>query len=151
MLETKEHYKMYKDGKHWVTAKITTAGVALFSTMVLGGLSMVHANADTVSNVNTSQIAPANSAAKQSSASVSAGASSQAVNVTVSHQNLDNAVANAKKDGVQVTQGATQNKTATGNTQSQAEQSIASDYQNQTNAVNKADRKSTRLNSSHAQ
>lgn len=56
MLEEKEHYKMYKDGKHWVAAKISTvAGITLFSTMILGGGHVDHVSADTVSTNQVSQ------------------------------------------------------------------------------------------------
>lgn len=52
LFDEKEHYKMYKSGGRWVSAKISTAvaGVALFSTMILGG---ANANADSVNNVDT--------------------------------------------------------------------------------------------------
>ncbi len=50
----KEHYKMYKAGKYWATAKISiTASAALFSTLILGGKCV---SADTVNMTATSHI-----------------------------------------------------------------------------------------------
>ena len=50
MIENKEHYKMYKDGKNWVATKITTASVCVgvLSMLVSGGII----NADTISNMS---------------------------------------------------------------------------------------------------
>lgn len=262
MVESKEHYKMYKDGKHWVAAKLTTvtAGVALFSTMVLGGMSS-KANADTVnqasvsptttqvvkasnqtsknaasanstvktptavsalatvnnstqpntktsavksaqptnlaantqgtstsnsqtSNSNNSSSAskntgtqnsqPANSSSasqgtanqnsqptNSSSASQSSGTqnnqpansssanqgsgtqnnqSANGIDVTVPHNDLDNAVNDAKNSGVQITQDPTKNMTAdAGQPANDAEQQIKADYQNQIDNLKKAE------------
>ena len=188
MFTEKEHYKMYKSGDHWMTAKIATiAGVALFSTMILGGMNS-KANADTVNQSSvtpaTTQVAKASSQTSKNAANNSAQPTNFAVNtqstgtqnsqtansssasqgtgtqstqtakgidVTVPHNDLDNAVSNAKKDGVQVTQGATQNKTATaGQPADNAEQQIKQDYQNQTNAMNQADSQQKQVNSARA-
>ena len=165
MLEEKEHYKMYKDGKHWVAAKISTvAGVALFSTMILGGGHVDHVSADSVSASQVSRVTSnASSTVKASVATrdtkqaqpmnlAATSSSKAAINVDVPHSGLDSAVANAKKDGVQVTQGATQNSSADANHANSAESSIANDYKNQTNAINQADAKQKQINetNSHA-
>lgn len=156
---------MYKDGKHWVAAKISTvAGVALFSTMILGGGHVDHVSADSVSTNQVSRVTSnASSTVKASVATRDAkqaqptnlaatSSSKAAINVDVPHSGLDSAVANAKKDGVQVTQGATQSSSADANHASSAESSIANDYKNQTNAINQADAKQKQINetNSHA-
>lgn len=40
-IDTSLHYKMYKDGKHWVTAGITTL---MFSGLILGTQTTAHAD-----------------------------------------------------------------------------------------------------------
>ena len=156
---------MYKDGKHWVAAKISTvAGVALFSTMILGGGHVDHVSADPVSTSQVSRVTSNASSVKKASVATrdakqaqptnlaATSSSKAAINVDVPHSGLDSAVANAKKDGVQVTQGATQSTSADANHASSAESSIANDYKNQTNAINQADAKQKQINetNSHA-
>ena len=156
---------MYKDGKHWVAAKISTvAGVALFSTMILGGGHVDHVSADSVSASQVSRVTSSASSAVKASVATRdtkqaqpqnlavTSSSKAAINVDVPHSGLDSAVANAKKDGVQVTQGATQSSSADANHASSAESSIANDYKNQTNAINQADAKQKQINetNSHA-
>lgn len=191
MYVKKEHYKMYKSGDRWVSAKITAiAGVALFSTVLLGTGNQ--ANADTINNsaatpsvvktassaTTTKDTAPAVANTSTQTANTKANSTTQNVNskpsttdkvntpvaskpvqpattsssqkgmnVEVPHGNLDNAVSNAKKDGVQVTQGATKNVSTDANHASSAESSIANDYKNQTNTVNKADAQQKQVNS----
>ena len=159
MYEEKEHYKMYKSGDHWVSAKIATiAGVALFSTAILGAGNQ--ASADTV-NSNTPSAAQVASSKTSSATAKSAqpmrlaatpqsSSSNKGMNVDVPHGDLDNAVSNAKKDGVQVSQGATTQTTADANKAPQAESSIANDYKNQTDAMNKADAQQKQVNSAKA-
>lgn len=156
MYEEKEHYKMYKSGDHWVTAKIATiAGVALFSTAILGVGNQ--ASADTVSSAtaSTAQVASSKSSSSATksvqpmnlAATPQSSSSSKGMNVDVPHGDLDNAVSNAKKDGVQVSQGATTQTTTDANKAPQAESSIANDYKNQTDAMNKADAQQKQVNS----
>ena len=154
---------MYKDGKHWVAAKISTvAGVALFSTMILGGGHVDHVSADSVSANQVSRVTSNASSVKKASVAtrdakqaqpmnlVATSSSKAAINVDVPHSGLDSAVANAKKDGVQVTQGATQSSSADANHANSAESSIANDYKNQTNAINQADAKQKQINSDNS-
>ena len=152
MIETKEHYKMYKSGKQWCAAKITTiAGVALFSTMILGGNA--NANADSVNSSSVAQVTSKASSSVLKASAVTRAASSSSnsgINVNVPSSGLDSAVANAKKDGVQVTQGATQSSSTTADKASSAEQSIANDYKNQTNAINQADAKQKQVNATNS-
>lgn len=58
MLEKKEHYKMYKDGKSWTFARITTATacVSLLSTLVMGGTISSKVNADAVSSMQSTSV-----------------------------------------------------------------------------------------------
>lgn len=142
MYTEKEHYKMYKSGDHWVTAKIATiAGVALFSTVILGGGMQGKVNADNVSSSMVSSV----KATVQSSSTTSSSNSGIAVNVP--HKDLDNAVDQAKKAGVEVTQGQTVQHTAKADQASQAEQQIKNDYQNQTSSINKATQQQEHVNS----
>lgn len=46
------HYKMYKDGKHWVTAGITTL---MFSGLILGMQTTAHADTATASTSGNGQ------------------------------------------------------------------------------------------------
>ena len=143
---------MYKSGKQWCAAKITTiAGVALFSTMILGGNA--NANADSVNSSSVAQVTSKASSSVLKASAVTRAASSSSnsgINVNVPSSGLDSAVANAKKDGVQVTQGATQSSSTTADKASSAEQSIASDYKNQTNAINQADAKQKQINATNS-
>lgn len=146
MYEEKEHYKMYKSGDHWVSAKIATiAGVALFSTAILGVGNQ--ANADTVSSATPSTTQVASSKSSSSATTSQSSSSSKGMNVDVPHGDLDNAVSNAKKDGVQVSQDATTQTTTDANKASQAESSIANDYKNQTDVMNKADAQQKQVSS----
>ena len=143
---------MYKSGKQWCAAKITTiAGVALFSTMILGGNA--NANADSVNSSSVAQVTSKASSSVLKASAVTRAASSSSnsgINVNVPSSGLDSAVANAKKDGVQVTQGATQSSSTTADKASSAEQSIANDYKNQTNAINQADAKQKQVNATNS-
>ncbi|WP_125583849.1 leucine-rich repeat protein [Levilactobacillus cerevisiae] len=51
-MQTKQHYKMYKDGKHWVFAAITVAAVGLGTMMGQGAVA--HADTTTVSAADSS-------------------------------------------------------------------------------------------------
>lgn len=158
MYEEKEHYKMYKSGDHWVTAKIATiAGVALFSTAILGVGNQ--ASADTVSSAtaSTAQVASssaANSQQKTSSTaatptekSVSATGSSQSgIDVTVPHQNVDDAVKKAEQTGVDVKQDPTQHQSTTADKSQAAQDSIKKDYQSQVDNLNSATQKQEQVN-----
>ena len=59
--ETKIHYKMFKDGKHWAYAGITTL---MFSTAILGVGTVVHADTattpDSTSGSGTEQVTGSN-------------------------------------------------------------------------------------------
>ena len=143
---------MYKSGKQWCAAKITTiAGVALFSTMILGGNA--NANADSVNSSSVAQVTSKASSSVLKASAVTRAASSSSnsgINVNVPSSGLDSAVANAKKDGVQVTQGATQSSSTTADKASSAEQGIANDYKNQTSAINQADAKQKQINATNS-
>lgn len=69
MLDTKEHYKLYKDGKHWVAAKIVTAaGVAFLSTAIIS-MGGGKANADNVNTANSSPTVALSTASPSSTVS----------------------------------------------------------------------------------
>lgn len=124
----KEHYNLYKDGKHWVAAKITTgvAGAALFSTMILGGAVGGTANADTVQLANDSptatvQLATQNSTntqANQTATSTTNNENAKATNTQNVAQNTEQAkVGTATPNTQNSTNGQVKSETPTTNSQ----------------------------------
>ena len=109
----------------------------------------VKASSATVSTPVTRSAQPMNLAEKNSTPATKSQSQS-GINVNVPHSDLDNAVANAKKDGVTVSQTATQNNTANANDASSAEQKIADDYKNQTNTINQADQAQKKINADNS-
>ena len=109
----------------------------------------VKASSATVSTPVTRSAQPMNLAEKNSTPATKSQSQS-GINVNVPHSDLDNAVANAKKDGVTVSQTATQNSTANANDANSAEQKIADDYKNQTNTINQADQAQKKINADNS-
>ena len=155
------HYKMYKDGKHWVTAGITTL---MFSGLILGMQTTAHADTATAStsgngqaqattggNAVTQTTAQAAStsnantaAASQTTAntvSTTAAAASTATQsqsagtitqpVAVDHSQLDQAVAAAKQAGLNPQQQPTTSSTVAPSEVESAKANIESDYASQ--------------------
>ena len=155
------HYKMYKDGKHWVTAGITTL---MFSGLILGTQTTAHADTATAStsgngqaqattggNAVTQTTAQAAStsnantaAASQTTAntvSATAAAASTATQrqsagtitqpVAVDHSQLDQAVAAAKQAGLNPQQQPTTSSTVAPSEVESAKANIESDYASQ--------------------
>ena len=162
------HYKMYKDGKHWVTAGITTL---MFSGLILGTQTTAHADTATASTSGngqaqattggnavtqtTAQAASASNAntvaASQTTAntvSATAAAASTATQsqsagtitqpVAVDHSQLDQAVAAAKQVGLNPQQQPTTSSTVAPSEVDSAKANIESDYASQAAKLNEA-------------
>lgn len=155
------HYKMYKDGKHWVTAGITTL---MFSGLILGTQTTAHAdtanastsgngqaqattggNAVTQTTAQSASTSNANTAAASqttaNTVSATAAAASTATQsqsagtitqpVAVDHSQLDQAVAAAKQAGLNPQQQPTTSSTVAPSEVESAKANIESDYASQ--------------------
>ena len=157
-IDTSVHYKMYKDGKHWVTAGITTL---MFSGLILGTQTTAHADtaatstsgdgqaqATTGGNAVTQTTASASStstatvsqpaantvsatAAAASTATQSQSAGTITQPVAVDHSQLDQAVAAAKQAGLNPQQQPTTSSTVAPSEVDSAKANIESDYASQ--------------------
>ena len=157
-IDTSLHYKMYKDGKHWVTAGITTL---MFSGLILGTQTTAHADtaatstsgdgqaqATTGGNAVTQTTASASStstavvsqpaantvsatAATASTATQSQSAGTITQPVAVDHSQLDQAVAAAKQAGLNPQQQPTTSSTVAPSEVDSAKANIESDYASQ--------------------
>ncbi|WEV56637.1 mucin-binding protein [Ligilactobacillus acidipiscis] len=147
--ELKEHYKMYKSGKHWVYVAI-----AVFS-FGIGGISFpvcTTVSADVIDNSisvasqkqkTSKETDPTRSQVKNSSTAVD--------HIDVAHPDLDAAVNDAKNNGVEVTQDPSKDKTVTEDNINQAKSDISHDYAVQTNKVKEANKKQEEKNQQFAQ
>lgn len=149
---TTEHYKMYKSGKHWVTAMLATATL----TTVAVTTNQINAHADstdatgttasettTGGNAVTQTSAKANTSTSNTSNSInnqpttnSNGGQNNSIPVNVDHSALDQAIQNAKNAGMNVVQNSTDNKTVDQNSLNNEKQNISKDYNNQVNTIN---------------
>ena len=157
-IDTSLHYKMYKDGKHWVTAGITTL---MFSGLILGTQTTAHADtaATSTSGDGQAQATTGGNAVTQTTASASstntAAVSQPAANtvatmaavapsaaqnqsagtitqpVAVDHSQLDQAVAAAKQAGLNPQQQPTTSSTVAPSQVDSAKANIESDYASQ--------------------
>lgn len=167
-IDTSLHYKMYKDGKHWVTAGITTL---MFSGLILGTQTTAHADTTTAStsgdgqaqattggNAVTQTTAQAASASNANTAAASqttantvsatAAAASTATQsqsagtitqpVAVDHSQLDQAVAAAKQAGLNPQQQPTTSSTVAPSEVESAKANIESNYASQAAKLNEA-------------
>ena len=167
-IDTSLHYKMYKDGKHWVTAGITTL---MFSGLILGTQTTAHADTTTAStsgdgqaqattggNAVTQTTAQAASASNANTAAASqttantvsatAAAASTATQsqsagtitqpVAVDHSQLDQAVAAAKQAGLNPKQQPTTSSTVAPSEVESAKANIESNYASQAAKLNEA-------------
>ena len=144
-IDTSLHYKMYKDGKHWVTAGITTL---MFSGLILGTQTTAHADTTTAStsgdgqaqattggNAVTQTTAQAASASNANTATAS-GTITQPV--AVDHSQLDQAVAAAKQAGLNPQQQPTTSSTVAPSEVESAKANIESNYASQAAKLNEA-------------
>ncbi|WP_347980875.1 LPXTG cell wall anchor domain-containing protein [Limosilactobacillus allomucosae] len=160
-IDTSLHYKMYKDGKHWVTAGITTL---MFSGLILGTQTTAHAdtaaastsgdgqaqattggNAVTQTTASTASASSTNTdvasqpaantvsatAAAASTATQSQSAGTITQPVAVNHSQLDQAVAAAKQAGLNPQQQPTTSSTVAPSEVDSAKANIESDYASQ--------------------
>lgn len=167
-IDTSLHYKMYKDGKHWVTAGITTL---MFSGLILGTQTTAHADTTTAStsgdgqaqattggnavtqttaqaasasNANTTAASQATAntvsatAAAASTATQSQSAGTITQPVAVDHSQLDQAVAAAKQAGLNPQQQPTTSSTVAPSEVDSAKANIESDYASQAAKLNEA-------------
>lgn len=150
---TTEHYKMYKSGKHWVTAMLATA--TLTTVAVTTNQISAHADstgnsisesAETTSGGNavTKTSANANNSSNSvsydgtNSQSTSNGGQNNAIPVNVDHSALDQAIQNAKDANVEITSSNTSNQTVDQSQINKAKEDIANDYNKQVNKINDA-------------
>lgn len=164
-IDTSLHYKMYKDGKHWVTAGITTL---MFSGLILGTQTTAHAdtaatstsgdgqaqattggNAVTqttasASSTNTAAVSrpAANTVATMAAVAPSAAQNQSAGTITqpvaVDHSQLDQAVAAAKQAGLNPQQQPTTSSTVAPSEVDSAKANIESDYASQASKLQEA-------------
>lgn len=167
-IDTSLHYKMYKDGKHWVTAGITTL---MFSGLILGTQTTAHADTTTAStsgdgqaqattggnavtqttaqaasasNANTAATSQttANTVSATAAAATTATQSQSAGTITqpvaVDHSQLDQAVAAAKQAGLNPQPQPTTSSTVAPSEVDSAKANIESDYASQAAKLNEA-------------
>lgn len=157
-INIKEHYKMYKSGKRWLYVSLAAA------TLMSGGVALSQsASADEVSSTPTTQVqnqAQSATASNQKSTdtttnqapSASANTASNSENtpkvtektsgdvtkISVDDTKLNQAVTDAKNEGVKVTQDPTQKLNGKLSDEDNLIQQVADDYNKQTNTLNAA-------------
>lgn len=142
--DIKEHYKMYKSGKHWVYAAITVFSLG-FGGFTL--LDQTTVSADTVDNSTAVTTQNNDKLQNKNDATVSTTRKNiNATDVNVDHSDLDSAVNTAKDNGVEVTQDAPKDKTVTKDKVDQARNDVSKDYADQTNKINEANQKQKEKN-----
>ncbi|MGQ2226823.1 KxYKxGKxW signal peptide domain-containing protein [Fructobacillus fructosus] len=156
-INIKEHYKMYKSGKRWLYA-------SLAAVLMSGGVALSQsAYADEVSSTTTTQTQnqaqPATSSTQKNADTTTNQAPSASVNTTsnsestpkvtektsgdvtkisVDDTKLNQAVTDAKNEGVKVTQDPTQKLNGKLSDEDDLIQQVADDYNKQTNVLNAA-------------
>ena len=127
------HYKMYKGGKLWLTAGITTLSMAGMM-IATGELQTAHADTTTTAN-NTQQTATGGNAltATTSGTSGQAGTITQPVNID--HSQLNNAVDQARQAGLTVNQQPTTTQTVNQDQVDAAKQNIQNDEAKQAQQI----------------
>lgn len=119
------HYKMYKGGKLWLTAGITTLSMA--GMMVAAGeLQTAHADTTTTAN-NTQQTATGGNAVTATTSGTSGQAGTITQPVNVDHSQLNNAVDQARQAGLTVNQQPTTTQTVSQDQVDAAKQNIQND------------------------
>ncbi|QWS03445.1 LPXTG cell wall anchor domain-containing protein [Limosilactobacillus reuteri] len=127
------HYKMYKGGKLWLTAGITTLSMA--GMMVAGGeLQTVHADTATTAN-NTQQTATGGNAVTATTSGTSGQAGTITQPVNVDHSQLNNAVDQARQAGLTVNQQPTTTQTVSQEQVDTAKQNIQNDETKQAQQI----------------
>lgn len=139
IVDKKPHFKMYKSGKLWLTAMVTTLTLA-----GAGVTTVAHADENTTDvNSSTAETSAGGNAVTSTTADTGAsqensngGSSTNSVPVNVDHSQLDQAVQKAQDAGVVVNQTPTQSETVAQNQVNQKTQEITNDYNDQTQKIN---------------
>ncbi|MCC4359277.1 LPXTG cell wall anchor domain-containing protein [Limosilactobacillus reuteri] len=127
------HYKMYKGGKLWLTAGITTLSMA--GMMVAAGeLQTAHADTTTTAN-NTQQTATGGNAVTATTSGTSGQAGTITQPVNVDHSQLNNAVDQARQAGLTVNQQPTTTQTVSQGQVDAAKQNIQNDETKQAQRI----------------
>lgn len=127
------HYKMYKGGKLWLTAGITTLSMA--GMMVAAGeLQTAHADTTTTAN-NTQQTATGGNAVTATTSGTSGQAGTITQPVNVDHSQLNNAVDQARQAGLTVNQQPTTTQTVSQDQVDAAKQNIQNDETKQAQQI----------------
>ncbi len=127
------HYKMYKGGKLWLTAGITTLSMA--GMMVAAGeLQTAHADTTTTAN-NTQQTATGGNAVTATTSGTSGQAGTITQPVNVDHSQLNNAVDQARQAGLTVNQQPTTTQTVSQDQVDAAKQNIQNDETKQAQRI----------------
>jgi len=127
------HYKMYKGGKLWLTAGITTLSMA--GMMIAAGeLQTAHADTTTTAN-NTQQTATGGNAVTATTSGTSGQAGTITQPVNVDHSQLNNAVDQARQAGLTVNQQPTTTQTVSQDQVDAAKQNIQNDETKQAQRI----------------
>ena len=105
---TTRHYKLYKDGKHLVTAGI--ASLSVIGVMAVSSEITVHADTNNDAN-GAQQTATGGNAVTATTSGTSGQASTITQPVNVDHSQLNNAVDQARQAGLTVNQKPTTTQT----------------------------------------
>ena len=127
------HYKMYKGGKLWLTAGITTLSMAGMM-VATGELQTAHADTTTTAN-NTQQTATGGNAVTATTSGTSGQAGTITQPVNIDHSQLNNAVDQARQAGLTVTQQPTTTQTVSQDQVDAAKQNIQNDETKQAQQI----------------
>ncbi|WP_295730247.1 SspB-related isopeptide-forming adhesin [uncultured Limosilactobacillus sp.] len=140
IVDKKPHFKMYKSGKLWLTAMVTTLTLA-----GAGVTTVAHADENTTgANSSTAETKAGGNAVTSTTANTSdsqensnGGSSTNSVPVNIDHSQLDQAVQKAKDSGItNVHQDPTQSATVGQDQINQKSDQITKDYSDQTQKIN---------------
>ena len=127
------HYKMYKGGKLWLTAGITTLSMAGMM-VATGELQTAHADTTTTAN-NTQQTATGGNAVTATTSGTSGQAGTITQPVNIDHSQLNNAVDQARQAGLTVNQQPTTTQTVSQDQVDAAKQNIQNDETKQAQRI----------------
>ncbi|AMY14872.1 hypothetical protein ADV92_10235 [Limosilactobacillus reuteri] len=127
------HYKMYKGGKLWLTAGITTLSMAGMM-VATGEWQTAHADTTTTAN-NTQQTATGGNAVTATTSGTSGQAGTITQPVDVDHSQLNNAVDQARQAGLTVNQQPTTTQTVSQDQVDVAKQNIQNDEAKQVQQI----------------
>ena len=127
------HYKMYKGGKLWLTAGITTLSMAGMM-IATGELQTAHADTTTTAN-NTQQTATGGNAVTTTTSGTSGQAGTITQPVNIDHSQLNNAVDQARQAGLTVNQQPTTTQTVNQDQVDAAKQNIQNDEAKQAQQI----------------